>query len=121
MLLNRKMITVVLLLVALVLLVVAIPVATADHPDIEPHPHMLLLNLEFADGEPVGFEKCVDLAGNRPVPNHAHHEQLHFGDAGISFGGEAGHAVIPAGWFPNPHHPLPWADCADFEAIFAGQ
>lgn len=76
------------------------------------HPHMLLQRPEFGliDEVPhlIGVRKCVDLAGNRSVPIHAHHEQLHFGDSGVSFGGQSGHAVIPTS-------PLaPWSNCEDF-------
>jgi hypothetical protein len=70
------------------------------------HPHMLLQRPEIGviDGVPhlVGVRQCVDLAGNQTVPLHAHHEQLHFGDSGVSFDGESGHVVIPAAPFPSP-------------------
>jgi hypothetical protein len=83
------------------------------------HPHMLLQRPEIGviDGVPhlVGVRQCVDLAGNKTVPLHAHHEQLHFGDTGVSFDGESGHVVIPAAPFPSPFFdPLPWSNCAEF-------
>lgn len=105
------------LLALLALVAVAIP-ATAQE-DFDPHPHMLLQRPEIGliDGVPhlVGYRKCVDLAGNRTVPLHAHHERLHFGDSGVSFDGESGHVVIPAAPFPAPFfEPLPWSNCEEF-------
>lgn len=75
-----------------------------------PHPHMLLQQVEidpdmFDHGALTGFRRCVDLAANRPVPNHAHHNHIHTGRAGMALA-NAGHAVVPGA-------PLtPWADCA---------
>lgn len=108
------------LMVVLVLVAVAIPAAAQE--EFDRHPHMLLQRpeIDLIEGAPhlVGFRKCVDLAGNRPVPLHAHHEHLHFGDAGVSLGGEAGHAVVPASPFPSPFFDsVPWSNCADFEAF----
>ncbi len=78
-----------------------------------PHPHMLLIHPEIGlvDGAPslVGFRRCVDLAGNRLVPNHAHHDHIHTGAAGTALSTNAGHAVVPGA-------PLtPWADCSALE------
>jgi hypothetical protein len=86
------------------------------------HPHLLLLSPEVAviDGAPhlVGMRRCIDLAGNQTVPLHAHHDQLHFGSAGVSSGGPAGHAVIPAAPFPSPFaEPVPWSNCEEFLQI----
>lgn len=108
------------ILATIALVTAAAPVAAQDF---EEHPHMLLLGLEFDEtGEPIGFRKCVDLAGNRRVPLHAHHEHLHFGDSGVSFGGKAGHAVVPAAPFPAPFDdPVPWSNCAEFIAIVLGE
>jgi len=107
------------LLGLLVLVGIAIPVMAQNHFD--PHPHMLLQRPEFGliNGVPhlIGVRQCIDLANNRSVPNHAHHEHLHFGDTGVSFGGEAGHAVIPAAYFPTENDPLPWSNCQEFEAF----
>jgi hypothetical protein len=99
------------------LVIVGSPALAQDEFDI--HPHMLLQRPEIGmiDGEPhlVGVRKCVDLAGNKSVPNHAHHEQLHFGSSGVSFGGQSGHVVIPAAPFPSPFaDPLPWSNCEEF-------
>lgn len=101
---------------------VAAVASPATAQDFDLHPHMLLQRPEFGliDGLPylVGVRSCVDLAGNQSVPLHAHHERLHFGSSGVSFGGESGHVVIPAAPFPSPFaDPLPWSNCADFESI----
>lgn len=106
----------------LVLLGLAAVAITVTAQEFDPHPHMLVQSPEIGliDGVPhlVGFRKCVDLAGNQSVPLHAHHEQLHFGDSGVSFGGESGHAVVPAAPFPSPFFdPLPWSNCAEFETF----
>ena len=89
--------------------------------ELDPHPHMLLQRPEIGmiEGVPhlIGVRKCVDLAGNRSVPLHAHHEHLHFGESGVSFGGASGHVVIPASHFPTEQDPLPWSDCESFLAV----
>lgn len=109
------------LLVMIGLLAAAPPVIAQD--GLEPHPHMLLqrpvVDVIEVEGEPVlalvGFRKCVDLAANKPVPLHAHHEHLHFGDSGVSFGGASGHVVVPTAPFPAPFDdPVPWSNCAEF-------
>jgi hypothetical protein len=85
------------------------PVLSQDFP---PHAHMLLLGMQFDEtGEPVGFDRCVDLAGGRPVPLHAHHDQLHLGFGGAggeALAGKANHWVIPSAGL------APWDDCAGF-------
>lgn len=117
----RRSSLILVLMAVLVLVVSAVPGGADEDPPIEPHPHMLLQKIEYdAEGEPVGVKGCVDLAANKPVPLHAHHEQLHFGDSGVSFGGAAGHGVIVAGWFPNPDFPLPWGNCEEFLEFFFG-
>lgn len=98
---------------------IAIPVIAQEEPQFDPHPHMLLQRPEVGviDGvlHLVGVRKCVDLAGNRKVPLHAHHEHLHFGDSGVSFDGQSGHVVIPAAPFGSPlFDPVPWSNCAEF-------
>lgn len=80
------------------------------------HPHMLVLGLQFDDGDdedPTGYRSCVDLAGNRALPIHAHHETVHTGRAGEALW-QAGHAVVPGA-------PLtPWANCDELIAFFFG-
>ncbi len=105
------------------LVVLAVPAIAEEHPEFDRHPHLLLQRPEIGliDGVPhlVGVRKCVDLAGNRTVPLHAHHEHLHFGDSGVSFDGASGHVVIPAAPFPEPFEdPVPWEDCEDFTGLF---
>ena len=104
---------------------VAIPATAAEHEhehELDPHPHMLVQRPEIGliGGVPhlVGFRKCVDLANNRALPLQSHHHHIHTGGTGVSIGGEAGHAVVPAAPFPSPlYEPLPWSNCADFEAL----
>ncbi len=104
------------------LVVLAVPAIAEEHPEFDRHPHLLLQRPEIGliDGVPhlVGVRKCVDLAGNRKVPLHAHHEHLHFGASGVSFDGASGHVVIPAAPFPAPFgDPVPWEDCEEFTAL----
>lgn len=101
---------------------VAVVLPVSAQEEFDRHPHLLLLEPEIGliEGHPhlVGIRKCVDLAGNRTVPLHAHHEHLHFGDSGVSFGGESGHIVIPAAPFGSPFFdPVPWSNCEEFEAL----
>lgn len=107
-------------LLALFVLVVVAGTVTADE-HIEPHPHILLQRYEIGliDGVPHLLEvrKCVDLANNQALRLNAHHNHIHFGSTGVSVGGEADHAVIPAAYFPTPSEPLPWSNCAEFEAL----
>ena len=109
-----------LVLLALLVVVAAAGAATAVEA-IEPHPHILLHELEFGfiEGAPhlLGVRECVDLANNQALPLNSHHNHIHFGETGISFGGESGHAVIAAAFFPTENQPLPWGDCAEFEAL----
>ena len=90
---------------------VALPTRAQEIP---PHGHILILSPEVGliDGVPhlVGIKKCVDLAANQALPLKSHHEHIHFGDTGVSFGGEAGHAVAPTAPYG------PWAHSPAFEA-----
>lgn len=95
--------------------VAAGPAAAHDHEGGTPeHPHALVLGLEFDEsGEVVGFRKCVDLAGNRALPLHAHHDTVHTGTAGQALFEKAGHGVVPLHpLFPGIHN------CADLIAAF---
>lgn len=94
--------------------------ASADE-HIPDHGHALLLgvDLDLSGPAPVvlGVRKCVDLAGNRAVPLHAHHDNLHFnqgGTAAAKLFTRAGHVVAPVAPFPGP----PWTDCASLLATF---
>jgi hypothetical protein len=92
------------------------PVLSQDLPR---HSHIMLLGLEFDDtGEPIGFRRCVDLAGGRDVPLHAHHDNLHVfqgGAASEALMGRANIWVIPSAGL------APWDDCAGFiEFMTAG-
>lgn len=72
----------------------------------------MLLGMQFDEtGEPIGFGRCVDLAGGRAVPLHANHDNLHIlagGAASEALMGKANHWVIPSAGL------APWDDCAGF-------
>ena len=76
------------------------------------HAHMLVLGVQYdATGQPVGFEKCVDIAAGQRLHLGAHHEHVHVGRAGVALR-EAGHLFVPAA-------PVsPFANCAALEAAF---
>jgi len=94
-------------------------VSASGDEHIPKHSHLLLINaeLEFTPSGPsVTYDKCRDLANNRAVPLHAHHERLHVGTSGVSgvlFDGASGNLVVPAAGFP-----VPWGDCESFADIF---
>jgi len=76
------------------------------------HPHMLVLGIEFDGEEPVGYEKCIDLAANNKLPLSAHHSALHVGTGGEALLNHAGHIVVPGA-------PVsPWADCEELIGFF---
>lgn len=86
--------------------------ATAE-AQLPEHGHMLVLHVEFENGEPVGFQRCVDIANNNVLPHHVHHETIHTG--------RAGEALIAAGHMVVPTSPVtPFANCAELEAAFGG-
>jgi hypothetical protein len=88
--------------------------AVAHHHETPRHPHMLVLGVQFQGGEPVGFRKCVDVAGNRALPLNAHHDHLHTGRAGQALFMNAGHVVVPGA-------PItPWRNCAELIGFFFG-
>jgi hypothetical protein len=84
-----------------------------------PHGHVLLhgAQIEFVEPQPgappyriLGFDRCTELANARKLPLHAHHDRVHFG--------QAGQAVQRGGLFVVPLDPLfPGIEsCADLEA-----
>jgi hypothetical protein len=83
------------------------------------HPHMLVTGVVFdAEGEPVSYRNCVDLANNRSLPLHAHHDNLHFGRAGQAVQ-RGGNVVVPGAPFPEPfEEALPWSNCEELIAFF---
>lgn len=83
--------------------------AQADGPPL--HGHMLVLGVKYVGGEPVGFRKCVEMAGGREVGLNAHHENSHTGRAGEALGA-AGNAVVPTA----PLSPI--EDCAHLKELF---
>jgi hypothetical protein len=108
-----------LIVLVLGLLALAIP-ASAQEPEFEEHPHMLILGLELdAAGEPIGFRKCVDLAANNALVLTAHHQNVHFGTAGEMLFTKAGNVVVPGAPFPAPfEEPVPWSNCEELIAFF---
>jgi hypothetical protein len=103
----------------LALVAVASPATAQEEPVFDLHPHLLVLRPEFVD-DVLQYKGCVELAAGHAVPLHAHHDRLHFGSSGVSFGGESGHAVVPAAPFPAPFdEPVPWSNCEEFAAFFA--
>lgn len=92
--------------------------ATAELP---PHPHILLVDADI-DFDPSAdpplivndFRECVDIAANQTLRLNAHHEHFHFGTAGDALRERTGNFPLPAAPFPG----VPWANCAEFEAIF---
>lgn len=113
----RKMFT---LVVALAMTLGMVGTATAhDHGAPWPaHGHMLVLHVGYdAEGEPVSYGKCVDIAGGKQL-DRAHHTTIHTGRAGTALE-EAGHAVVPTADLTfGPDGPLLWADCAEFAEMF---
>ena len=105
----RRALVAVLLVLGMSLGVLAAPALAQGPPR---HPHMLVIGLELDEnGNPVGFRRCVDLAGGRALPLRAHHAHVHTGRAGEALR-NAGHAVVPGA-------PLtPWRNCADLIAEF---
>jgi hypothetical protein len=101
------------------LLALAVP-ASAQEPEFEEHPHMLVLGLELdAAGNPVAFRKCVDLAANNALVLTAHHQNVHFGTAGEMLFTKAGNVVVPGAPFPAPfEEPVPWSNCEELIAFF---
>ncbi|MCE0487436.1 hypothetical protein [Ornithinimicrobium sediminis] len=99
--------------VALMAVGLAGPAQADGHPPGPPpqHGHMLVLGVVWDGDEPVGFRKCVDLAGGNKLGNNAHHQHAHTGKAGEALY-RAGHLVVPTA-------PLtPFGGCADLEAMF---
>lgn len=92
--------------------------ATAGLP---PHPHILLIDADLEFDENANpplivndFKECVDIAANQTLRLNAHHEHFHFGTAGDALRETTGNFPLPAAPFPG----VPWANCAEFEAIF---
>lgn len=98
--------------------------ATAEPPpELPPHPHILLIDADLEFDENANpplivndFKKCVDIAANQTLRLNAHHEHFHFGTAGDALRERTGNFPLPAAPFPG----VPWANCAEFEAVFAG-
>lgn len=103
-------------LAAMLALIVAGSVATANH--LPEHPHILVLGAEvdFSGDEPVlvAARKCIDLANNNALRLNAQHAHMHFGTAGEALANHASSFVVPTAPFPG----VPWANCAEFLEFF---
>jgi hypothetical protein len=102
---RRTVVVVALLLMTLGLLAgPASAHGTGDWGQMGPHPHALLIGVETVPNPdypdsgppviPVSWERCVDLAGGKPLPKANHHNSVHQGNAGRALFG-AGHMVAP--------------------------
>ncbi len=91
---------------------------TAASQEFPEHGHLLLTGLEYdAEGEPIGYKKCRELANGQALRLNAHHDHLHFGKAGDAQWNKAGNAVVPLA----PFFDLPWTNCEEFAAIVFGE
>lgn len=94
--------------------------APAEHAD---HGHILVLAVDVVPGTfppvPMSAGGCIDLANGRPVPETAHHDQLHAGLDGGDFTARTGHIVIPTFPYVTPTgETVPWKNCDEFLAFF---
>ena len=99
------------LVAALALMMGLFPGMASANGGPPPHGHMLILGLEFGP-EGVTYRKCVDLASNRALPLHAHHEHVHTGKAGEALFTRAGHAAVPTAPYS------PFLNCAHLAELF---
>lgn len=123
-----RRITALLAVALLALAMTAVPGLADEHDhdhEVPEHPHVMLHDFRIIDDggtltpldDVVEFDRCIDLADNRPLPLEAHHHSLHTGTAG--FGNpdvgitRAGHVVLPL----QPYPGLPFEDCEDIEAF----
>ena len=90
-----------------------------DWGETAPHGHVMLLGAEIDRGQ-LFFDRCVEFAAGRALPNSAHHASVHTGAAGGSpfapgalF--NAGHLVIPLA----PYVPFDWHGCESFDSGMA--
>lgn len=90
-----------------------------DWGEIPPHGHVMLLHASI-DGGNLYFDRCVEFAAGRALPNAAHHESVHTGVPGGSpfvqgklF--QAGHIVAPL----SPLVPFDWTGCESFHSGMA--
>ena len=110
-----KRLAVFLLAISMTLVVAGVSASGDEHEPLPEHAHILLLNAEVSIVPlAITYDKCVDLANNRRLKLNSHHEHIHFGDAGVSFGGASGNIVGPAAGFPD----IPWQDCATLANFF---
>lgn len=88
-----------------------------DWGAIPPHGHVMLIGAEI-DGANLYFDRCVEFAAGRTLPNTAHHDSVHTGVAGGSPFVQG--ALWNAGKIVAPLAPLtPWEGCEDFTSGMA--
>jgi hypothetical protein len=88
-----------------------------DWGQVPPHAHVFLLGAEI-DGGNLYFDRCVEFAAGRVLPNAAHHDSVHTGVAGGSPFVQG--ALWDAGHVVAPLAPLtPWTGCESFESGMA--
>ena len=89
-----------------------------DWGDVPPHGHVMLLGAEI-DGGKLYFRRCVEFAAGKTLPNSAHHDSVHTGNAGGSpFA--PGALFLNAGHIVAPLAPLtPWTGCESFSSGMA--
>ena len=106
----RKVFT---LLAAMALSLGVVGVASAEEHEESAHGHIKLLHVEYdaETHEPVGFKKCIDVAGGN-WNSHAHHNTIHQGRAGQALQ-QAGHMIVPTRG-EGPWATMPWSNCAEF-------
>lgn len=90
-----------------------------DWGQIPPHAHLMLIGgeIDFGAGT-LTFDRCVEFAAGRALPNTAHHDSVHTGAAGGSPFVQG--ALWNAGKIVVPLAPLtPWDGCDDLESGMA--
>ena len=88
-----------------------------DWGGVPPHAHVLLVGGEITQQGTLVFDRCVEFAAGRALPNRGHHDSVHTGAAGGSpfvQGAlwDAGHIVVPMA----PFVPFDWTGCESFES-----
>jgi hypothetical protein len=110
-----------LVLVALIMGATAATVSAQgkDWGGIPPHGHVMLLGAEIDfEAGTLHFDRCVEFAAGRALPNRAHHDSVHTGRAGGSPFVQG--ALWHAGHIVAPLAPLtPWTGCESFESGMA--
>ena len=113
---RRLIVLVAVVAIGLITAATAASAGGNDWGDIPPHGHVMLINAEFGETQ-LFFDRCVEFAAGRTLPNAAHHNSVHTGTAGGSpfvQGAlyQAGNFVVPLA----PFVPFDWTGCESFES-----